>query len=194
MTTLGSSLRIGVRISVALTVVSAVAWGSAAVFPNRSTPGAYERYSLRITNEREVPTVRVEIHFPPDLRVVSFGDVPGWSLQILTDSSERITGAVWTGVLSRQRFIEFPFVALNPKDSTSLAWPTTQSYQGGEVVQWTNPDTASNTRVPSTLVANTSAPPLRVSRRSLYISLGALLVALTALGVALRPRGVEVNP
>src|SRR5437773_7555976 len=148
MTSLGSSARIGVRIIITLVFVSSVAWARAVVFPNRSTPGVYERYSLRVTNEREVPTLRVEIHFPPDLRVVSFGDVPGWNLQILTDRAERITGAVWTGVLSRQRFIEFPFVALNPKDSTSLAWPTTQTYQGGEVVQWTNPDTASNTPVP----------------------------------------------
>jgi uncharacterized protein YcnI len=173
-----------------LTITSA----RAVVFPSRSTPGAYEKYSLRVINEREVPTLRIEIHFPQNLRVVSFGDVPGWNLQVLTDGAQRITGAIWTGVLPKQRFIEFPFVAVNPKDSTSLAWPTTQTYQGGEVVEWTSPDTASKTPVSSTLIADTTPRPLRVSRRSLYISLAALLFALTALGVALRPRGVEINP
>ncbi len=98
MTSLGSSLRIGARIIIALVLVSSVAWARAVVLPNRSTPGAYEKYSLRVVNEREVPTLRVEIHFPQNLRVVSFGDVPGWNLQILTDSTQRITGAVWTGV------------------------------------------------------------------------------------------------
>lgn len=34
------------------------------------------QYVLRVPNERDVPTVRVELHFPAGLRVVSFGDVP----------------------------------------------------------------------------------------------------------------------
>jgi uncharacterized protein YcnI len=194
MTSLGASLRIGVRIVVALLLVSSVASARAVVFPSRSTPGAYEKYSLRVINEREVPTLRVEIHFPKNLRVVSFGDVPGWKLQILTDSAQGITGAVWTGILPKQHFVEFPFVAVNPKDSTSLIWPTTQTYEGGEVVEWTSPDSASKTPVSSTLIADTTSPPIRVSRTSLYISLGALLFALTALGVALRPRGMDINP
>ena len=194
MTSPRASFRIGVRIVIALLVVSSVAWARAVVYPSRSTPGAFEKYSLRVINERDVPTIRVEIGFPNNLRVVSFGDVPGWKLEILTDSAQRIAGAVWTGNLPKQQFVEFPFVAMNPKDSTSLSWPTTQTYQGGEVVEWTSPDSASKTPVSSTLIADTTAPPIRVSRTSLYISLGALLFALTALGVALRPRGVEVNP
>ena len=182
------------RLMIGLTLVLTITGARAVVFPNRSTPGAFEKYSLRVINEREVPTLRVEIHFPEGLRVVAFGEVPGWKLQILSDSTQRITGAVWTGILPKRQFVEFPFVALNPKDSISLAWPTTQTYQGGEVVQWTNPDTASKTPVSSTLIADTTPPPLRVSRRSLYISLAALLFALTALAVALRPRGLDVNP
>jgi uncharacterized protein YcnI len=183
-----------VRIVVALLLVSSVAWARAVVFPSRSTPGAYEKYVLRIPNERDVPTVRVELHFPTALRVVSFGDVPGWKLQVLTDTAQQITGAVWTGTLPKDRFVEFPFVAVNPKDSSSLSWPTYQTYSSGERVEWTSPDTASKTPVSSTLITDTTTPPIRVSRTSLYISLAALLFALTALGVALRPRGVEVNP
>jgi uncharacterized protein YcnI len=149
---------------------------------------------LRVPNERDVSTVRVELHFPNGLRVVSFGDVPGWRLQVLTDSAKRITGAVWTGALPKERFVEFPFVAVNPKDSASLAWPTYQTYAGGETVEWTSPDTASKTPVSTTLIGDTTPPPIKVSRTSLYISLIALAFALTALGVALRPRGVDVNP
>jgi hypothetical protein len=126
--------------------------------------------------------------------VVSFGDVPGWKIQVLTDSAQRITGAVWTGVLPKERFVEFPFVAVNPKDSLSLKWPTYQTYRGGETVEWTSPDTASKTPVSSTLIADTTPPPIKVSRTSLYISIIALLFALTALGVALRPRDVDINP
>ena len=178
----------------ALLVVPAVALAHAVVFPKTSKPGAYEKYVLRVPNERDVPTIRVELHFPTGLRVVSFGDVAGWKLQVLTDTAQQITGAVWTGVLPKERFVEFPFVAVNPKDSTSLAWPTYQTYEGGERVEWTSPDTASKTPVSSTVVSDGVAPPIRVSRTSLYISLAALLVSLTALGVALRPKGMDVAP
>lgn len=174
-------------------VAPSIALAHAVVFPKASTPGAYEKYVLRVPNERDVPTNKVEIRFPETLRVVSFGEVPGWKLQVLTDSVQNIIGAVWTGVLPKERFVEFPFFAVNPKDSTTLTWPAYQTYEGGERVEWTGPD-SSYTPVSSTLISNPGVVPIKVSRTSLYISLIALLVALTALGVALRPRGVDVNP
>jgi uncharacterized protein YcnI len=174
-------------------VAPSIVFAHAVVFPKTSTPGAYEKYVLRVPNERAVPTLKVELHFPQGLRVVSFGDVAGWKLQVLTDSAQRVTGAVWTGVLPKERFVEFPFVAVNPKDSTSLSWPTYQTYEGGERVEWTGPD-SSKTPVSSTVVSDPAAVPVKVSRTSLYMSVIALLFALTALGVALRPRGVDINP
>jgi uncharacterized protein YcnI len=180
--------------ALAALAIPAVALAHAVVYPKTSKPGAYEKYVLRVPNERDVPTTRVELHFPAGVRVVSFGDVPGWNLQVLTDTAQRITGAVWTGVLPKERFVEFPFVAVNPKDSTSVAWPTYQTYEGGERVAWTSADTASKTPVSSTMIGDTTAPPIKVSRNSLYVSIAALLFSLTALGVALRPKGVEVRP
>ena len=174
-------------------LLPSIVFAHAVVFPKTSTPGAYEKYVLRVPNERDVSTLKVELHFPQGLRVVSFGDVPGWKLQVLTDSAQRVMGAVWTGVLPKERFVEFPFVAVNPKDSTSLFWPTYQTYEGGERVEWTGPD-SSKTPVSSTIVSNPAVVPVKVSRTSLYMSVVALLFALTALGVALRPRGVDINP
>ena len=170
-------------------VAPSIVFAHAVVFPKTSKPGAYEKYVLRVPNERDVPTLKVQIHFPDGLRVVSFGDVPGWKLQVLTDSAQRVTGAVWTGVLPKERFIEFPFVGVNPKDSTSLTWPTYQTYEGGERVEWTGPDSSSKTPVSSTTIGDPALVPVKVSRTSLYISIIALALALTALGVALRPRG-----
>jgi uncharacterized protein YcnI len=175
-------------------LIPSIALAHAVVFPKTSTPGAYEKYVLRVPNERDVPTVRVELHFPPGLRVVSFGDVPGWKLEVLTDTAQHTTGAIWTGVLPKERFIEFPFVAVNPTDSASLTWPTIQTYQSGEVVSWTSPDTSSKTPVSSTLIAATASVPVKVSRTSLYISLAALAFSLIALSVAVRPRGPKVIP
>jgi uncharacterized protein YcnI len=178
----------------ALLIAPAFAFAHAVVFPRTSLPGAYEKYVLRVPNERDVPTLKVELHFPVGLRVVSFSEVPGWKLQVVTDSAQRIIGAIWTGVLPRERFVEFPFVAVNPKDSTSLAWPAYQTYEGGERVEWTSSDTTSKTPVSVTLIADTTAKPVKVSRTSLYVSLLALVFALTALGLALRPKGTDVGP
>ena len=80
-----------------LITVPSVALAHAVVFPKTSSPGAYEKYVLRVPNERDVPTTRVELHFPPGLRVVSFGDVAGWNLQVLTDTAERIIGGLASG-------------------------------------------------------------------------------------------------
>ena len=174
-------------------LIPSIALAHAVVFPKTSTPGAYEKYVLRVPNERDVPTTRVELHFPPGLRVVSFADVAGWNLQILRDTAQHITGAVWTGVLPKERFVEFPFIAVNPPDSVSLTWPTIQTYQGGEVVNWTDPDTASKTPVSSTLVWKVVPVPVKVSHTSLYLSLAAVAFALMALSVALRPRGTKID-
>lgn len=178
----------------ALLAVPSIAFAHAVVFPKTSTPGAYEKYVLRVPNERDVPTLRVELHFPTGLRVVSLADVPGWKLEVLRDSAQAITGAVWTGVLPKERFVEFPFVAVNPKDSTSLAWPTYQTYSNGERVEWTSPDTASKTPISTTRIADVAVVPIKVSRTSLYIAIVALAFALTALGVAIRPKGVDTRP
>jgi len=177
----------------AILVAPSIVFAHAVVFPKTSAPGAYEKYVLRVPNERDTPTIKVEIRFPESLRVVSFGDVPGWKLQVLADSTQRVTGALWTGVLLKERFVEFPFVAVNPKDSASVTWPTYQTYEGGERVEWTGPD-SSYTPVSSTLIFDATPAPVKVSRTSLYMSIIALLVALTALAVALRPRNVEVTP
>lgn len=183
-----------VLVLLVLLALPSIAFAHAVVFPKTSTPGAYEKYVLRVPNERDVPTLKVELHFPTGLRVVSFADVPGWKLEVLTDSAQRITGAIWTGVLPKERFAEFPFVAVNPKDSTSLAWPTYQTYANGERVEWTSPDTAAKTPVSTTRIADVAVVPIKVSRTSLYISIVALAFALTALGVAIRPKGVDVRP
>ena len=95
---------------------------------------------VRVPNEKNTATTRVEIHFPAEVRISSFLDVPGWNLQVLTDSAGKITGAVWTGTLPPKRFVEFPFIGVNPKSGTTrLVWPAFQTYADGEVVQWTGP-------------------------------------------------------
>ena len=132
------------------------------VQPKAAKAGGYERYVVRVPNEKNTPTLRVEIRFPAGLRVTSFQDVPGWKLEVVTDSAKRVTGAVWTGTLPPQRFVEFPFVAANPKEATKLVWPAFQTYADGERVEWTG---AEGTKTPAS-VTNISAGDVTTSAAS----------------------------
>ena len=155
----------------------------AVVFPRKSTPGAYEKYVLRVPNEKDAATTRVEIKFPAELRVVSFGDVAGWTLQEVKDSSGRITGAIWTGNLPPERFVEFPFVGVNPKEDARLVWPAFQTYADGERVDWTGPEDSKRPASATTLGADSGTGGVIK-----YVSVVALVLSLLSLGLALRPK------
>ena len=179
------------RSSISLAIVAlvliapAIAFGHAVVFPKNSTTGSYERYVLRVPNEKTTATTRVEIHFSADVRVTAFEDVAGWQLEVLTDSAKRTIGAVWTGTLPPGRFVEFPFMAANPKVATKLTWPAYQTYADGMRVEWTGEE-GSKTPASSTTIA--PAVSAGGSGNTRWVAWGALVVAVISLGVALRPR------
>lgn len=164
-----------------------VASAHAVVFPKRSTAGSYERYVLRVPNEKTVATTRVEIHFPANLRVTSFEDVPGWQLQILTDSAAHIVGAVWTGTLAPQRFVEFPFMAANPKTATTLVWAAYQTYAGNDRVEWTGDEKSKHPASVTHVVAADSTAAAIPSGFTSWVPWLALVLALLSLGLVLRP-------
>lgn len=188
-TSLGSMARRPLRRTLAaiggcvaiILVVPVIALAHAVVYPRASAPGAYERYVLRVPNEKTSPTTRVEIRFPADVRVTSFEDVPGWQLEVLTDSTKRIVGAVWTGTLAPQRFTEFPFMAANPKSDGRLVWPAYQTYADGERVEWTG-DEGTKRPASVTTIANQS-------RGIAWVPWVALLVAVLSLGLVMRKPG-----
>lgn len=155
----------------------------AVVQPSEAPPGAYQRYVLRVPTEREVATTRVEIRFPTNVTVLSFADVPGWDLEVMTDSTGRIVGAAWTGSLPPQRFVEFPFVAVNPREDVTIAWPVTQTYAGGEVVEWAGPE---DSETPASVTVIAADSSVGWDPETWLVSAG-LIISLLALGFALRP-------
>ena len=162
----------------------APALGHAVVLPSASTPGAYERYVLRVPNEKGLATTRVEIRFPSELRVISFAEVEGWSLEVVRDSTGRVAAAVWTGTLPPERFVELPFIAVNPTTPGRVVWPAYQTYADGERVAWTGaadaPTPASATEIAPAPGAGGSSP------LPLYLAAGAVVLSLLGLGLALR--------
>jgi uncharacterized protein YcnI len=185
---LSSSVIIGTALAV---LTPTVVLAHAVVLPKKSAPGAYEKYVLRVPNEKDVATTRVEIHFPAGMRVVSFADVPGWQLEIITDSAKAIIGAIWTGTLAAKHFVEFPFEAANPKTATQVAWPAYQTYASGERVEWTGPE---HSKTPASV---TSIEPLAEAGWTTgvtWLAGAALLVAMISLGLTMRrPVAIAVS-
>lgn len=171
--------------AVLLLVMPALVFGHAVVFPKASATGAYERYVLRVPNEKDVATTRVELHFPADVRVTSFADVAGWQLEVLTDSAKRIVGAIWTGTLPPKRFVEFPFVGANPKTAASLTWPTFQTYASGEKVEWTGAPGSKSPASVTTIAAPDSVKTAAPSGTN-WVAWSAVALSLIALGLSLR--------
>ena len=173
-------------------IAPSVASAHVTVWPRSAARGAFERYVVRVPNERNVPTTRVEIHFPAEVRISSFLEVAGWQLQVLTDSAGKITGAVWTGSLPAKRFIEFPFIGVNPKEGDRVVFAATQTYEGGEVVQWSGPE---GSKTPASVTTLTERPATGSATASggatgastpLYVSLAALVLGLVSLGLSMR--------
>ena len=174
-------------LAVAAAVLPTLSWAHAVVFPKASTPGAYEKYVLRVPNEKAVPTTRVELRVPTGVRVTSFADVPGWQLEIVTDSAKAITAAIWTGTLPPQRFVEFPFVAVNPKTDTRIEWPAYQTYADDERVEWTGPAgskaPASVTTIAAAAAAGAAPAEGGYTR---WLPWVAIVLSLVSLGLAMR--------
>lgn len=161
----------------------------AVVFPAEAPTGAYQKYTLRVPNEREFPTVRVSIAFPGGVRVISFDEVPGWTLETVAgESAGSAAGAIWTGTIPVGRFVELSFIGVNPSEAATLKWDVVQTYADGTEVSWSGPEDsatpASVTRVLAPVEAPTGVPS---SSPGTMLGGAALLVALLSLGLSLRP-------
>ena len=117
---------------------------------------------------------------------MSFGDVAGWELEVRRDSTRRVVAAVWTGSLPPERFVEFPFVAVNPREETRLVWPVYQTYSDGERVGWIGPE---NGDEPASVTAiRDAAPPTGGGTWVRFLAPTALALSLFSVALAVRTR------
>jgi len=160
----------------------------AVVYPEEAPTGAYQKYVLRVPNERGFPTSRVEIAFPTDVRVISFDEVPGWTLETSSlDGGATFSAAVWSGTIGVGRFVEFGFIGVNPAVATMLKWDVVQTYSDGEVVEWTGPVDSSTPASLTSVSASGEVSAAQQGNSGTLLGAAALLLALISLGLVLRP-------
>jgi uncharacterized protein YcnI len=110
------------------------------VWPKNLQVGAWEKYTMRVPVEKNVPTVKITLKVPAGVQVENYEPVAGWNYSVTKDSSGHVATVTWTatgsGLLPGQ-FLEFPFVAQNPKQAGNVAWNAFQYYKDGSIVEWT---------------------------------------------------------
>ena len=109
------------------------------IAPTESAPGAREKYTMRVPNEKQVATIRVEGDFPAGLDIYDFEFKPGWTIDFKKDDNGKIIGATWIGRIVPYEFVEFGMLGINPKEGTSLVWKFVQYYEDGSKEEFTGP-------------------------------------------------------
>ena len=109
------------------------------IAPTESAPGAREKYTMRVPNEKQVASIRVEGDFPEGLDIYDFEFKPGWKIDFKKDDKGKIVGATWTGRIVPYEFVEFGMLGINPKEGTDLVWKFVQFYEDGSKEEFTGP-------------------------------------------------------
>lgn len=114
------------------------------VQPKETTQGSYEKFTVRVPTEKEIPTVKIEVKFPLDSVSISrFEPKPGWKYELTKDANNKITGVVWTATgegLGATEFGEFYMQGKVADTATAITWKAYQTYKDGSVVEWVGAD------------------------------------------------------
>jgi uncharacterized protein YcnI len=106
------------------------------IAPMQSMAGATEKYVLRVPTEGKVATIAAELEVPDGVMVETVAVPNGWKHEIKRQG-DRIVAITWTMNIPPGEFVEFSFVARNPRDKTELVWTLRQRFADGTVSDWT---------------------------------------------------------
>lgn len=116
-----------------------IAGAHAVVYPKQANANSYEKFMLRVPNEKSSATIRVKVEMPEGWAISRVKPVPGWSYTFEKSADGKTVKAItWSGgkILDGE-FQEFEFngkTANNPGTYAFRAW---QTYEDGETVEWT---------------------------------------------------------
>ncbi len=104
---------------------------------------------MRVPTEKFVPTVRVEVQFPSNLRVSSVEPKASWKIEEKKDASGKLVGMILMGSIPTGESAQFNFTARNPKDEGRLSFKVIRIYEDRSKSEWTG---AEGSRTPAPLI------------------------------------------
>jgi uncharacterized protein YcnI len=188
-----------------LLLFAGIASAHVVVFPKEAVQGSYEKFTVRVPSEKDVPTVKVEVAIPADVAISRFEPMNGWKYELTKDSTGKITSVLWTALgdgLSSTEFGEFNMQGKIGDKVTSITWKAHQTYKDGTVVDWTgaeedktpasvtkvNPVPANVTVASDGDLETTGTGSSSPNQLSLYLSIVALILAIITSLVSLRKK------
>jgi uncharacterized protein YcnI len=172
----------------------------------------YTVSSVRVPNEKDVPTVKVHVLVPEGATVHGIKPVEGWQYSVVREepkedasSSEdhhaaegRITEITWTGgKIGVGEFMEFPLSVQYAASVESVTWKAHQTYADGEVVPWDGSDEGhpapvvtvlKEAKVDTLVKSLGTTAPVTTAAQSSWMSVAALLVSALALAVSMKKK------
>jgi len=123
---------------VAVLGVAAPATAHVEVLPDRVEQGKALELTVRVPTERNLPTTAVQVQFPTQVTVYSFGEPPpGWTVKPRLATDGRYRGVTFTGgTIGIGRYADFTMLA-TPFETGTVLWKVRQTYQDGQVKPWT---------------------------------------------------------
>jgi uncharacterized protein YcnI len=189
----------------AMVLFTGIASAHIGVTPAEAIQGVYEKFTVRVPNEKEIPTVKVEVKFPvEDVNISRFEPKPGWKYEFVKDGTGKILSVVWTATgegIQNNEFVDFGIQGKIGDKATAITWKAYQTYSDGTVVEWVGaqgsdkPASVTKVKVGAAgtdshgAVTPTPASPTGVpanqgnapsSNSSLYIAIAALLIGILA--------------
>jgi uncharacterized protein YcnI len=145
----GGSMKNSIIAGLAIVLCAGSTWAHIRIAPTESNLGAREKYTMRVPNEKQVGSSKIEGEFPAGLQVYDFEFKPGWKIDFKKDDKGSIVGATWTGKIQPYEFVEFGMLAINPKQGANLTWKFIQYYDDGTKEEFVGPV---GSRLPSPVV------------------------------------------
>ena len=117
-------------------LIPATVQGHVSIWPRESSPGATERYTVRVPTEGKVTTTGAELEVPEGVVIEVLATPAGWKYDVRR-KDDRIVAITWQMDVKPGEFVEFGFVARNPRDKNELVWTLRQRFADGTVTDWT---------------------------------------------------------
>lgn len=109
------------------------------VLPREAPAKSSSQLTIRVPNEKDVPTESVRVEFPPELRVLRLKPTAGWTTEVERDANGRISAITYKGsTIGREEYQEFSLIARLPDATGPIRLKAYQNYAGGQTVAWVN--------------------------------------------------------
>jgi uncharacterized protein YcnI len=130
-------------VATAIALMAALAPAASAhvdVLPAQVVQGEAREFTIRVPNERDLPTTAVAVDFPDQITVFAFADPPGdWRVQPVRGDDGRFTGVRYTGGrIPVDGYADFTVLA-TAFEAGEAVFPARQTYADEQVKPWTGP-------------------------------------------------------